>query len=84
MTDAPLNCAAVLREISAYLDGELDAPECGRIDEHCRGCTDCEALVRGLRATIGLCRDAGATPLPSDVRERAQRSVRSLLQHKDR
>jgi len=58
------SCREVLANISGYLDGELDATECDAIDRHCRECVECATLVTGLRETVGLCRQAGTTPLP--------------------
>lgn len=78
-TDAVLDCAAVLAAISAYLDGELDAAGCDRIDAHCAGCPDCAAVVRGLRGTIGLCRGVAVAALPDEVRRKAQDSIRALM-----
>ncbi len=72
-------CAAILSNISAFLDGELDGTACDRIEAHCAQCPRCAPVVAGLRRTIGLCRDAAATPLPDDVRARAQEAVRRLL-----
>ena len=72
-------CAAMLAGISAYLDGDLDAAACQAIEHHCLGCSRCAALVVGLRQTIGLCREAGAVPLPDAVRQRARASIRRLL-----
>jgi anti-sigma factor RsiW len=69
----------MLTRISAYLDGELPAPECREIERHCRGCEACAALTQSLRETIGLCQEAGRAPLPPAVRERARDSVRRLL-----
>ena len=79
MTRAPTACERILSGISAYLDGELDATECEAIEQHCATCASCAALVRGLRETVGLCRSAGAVPLPDAVKARAQASVRELL-----
>ncbi len=77
---APGNdCAAILTNISAYLDGELDSTACAAIEAHCATCPDCAPLVEGLRRTVGLCRDAARTPLPDDVRARARESVARLL-----
>lgn len=73
------DCAAILANISAYLDGELGATECAAIDEHCSHCPRCAPVVEGLRRTVGLCRDAGTVPLPDAVRQRARESVRRLL-----
>lgn len=72
-------CAAMLAEISAYLDGDLGAAQCQAIEAHCRTCLRCAALVAGLRETIGLCREAGSAPLPEPVRQRAKASIERLL-----
>ena len=39
----------------------------------------CAGKVERLRRTIGMCRDAGRTPLPDAVRERALAAVKRLL-----
>ena len=72
-------CRRVLRSVSAYLDGDLDATACDSIEAHCRGCSGCADVVAGLRETVGLCRQAGSTPVPEAVRQRARASVRRLL-----
>ncbi|MES1254568.1 MAG: zf-HC2 domain-containing protein [Acidobacteriota bacterium] len=76
---ASLECTALLANISAYLDGELDRVACAAIEQHCAVCPRCAAVVEGLRHTIGLCRDVGTAPLPEPVRARARESVRRLL-----
>ena len=76
---ATAECRRLLVSISAYLDGELDATACDEIEAHCQRCADCAAVISGLRATVGLCRQAGSTPLPEAVRRRAQARVRRLL-----
>ena len=77
--DVNAECSEMLARISAYLDGDLDAAECQTIELHCRNCSRCAALVEGLRETIGLCREAGSTPLPESVRQRARASIERLL-----
>jgi anti-sigma factor RsiW len=72
-------CRDILGGISAYLDGDLEATACEAIEQHCQTCARCAALVAGLRETVGLCRQAGTTPLPESVRQRARESVRRLL-----
>jgi Predicted transmembrane transcriptional regulator (anti-sigma factor) len=73
------DCRQILKEISAYLDGELEAAACATIEQHCADCASCAAVVAGLKETAGLCRQLGATPLPTPVLERARASVRRLL-----
>jgi anti-sigma factor RsiW len=79
MSESLTECRPILANISAYLDGELEATACEAIEQHCQGCASCAALVNGLRETVGLCRQAGTTPLPDAVRQRARESVRQLL-----
>ena len=72
-------CRGILANISAYLDGDLEATVCDEIEQHCRTCPSCRELVDGLREDIGLCRRAAVAPLPEAVRRRARDSVRRLL-----
>jgi hypothetical protein len=39
-------------QLSAYLDGELDAGEQARLDAHVPGCAECTATLDALRATL--------------------------------
>jgi anti-sigma factor RsiW len=77
--DPQIECTAILANISAYLDGELDSSSCAAIEAHCATCAYCAPVVQGLQRTIGLCHQAAHAPLPEDVRSRAQESVRRLL-----
>ena len=72
-------CREILSRVSAYLDGDLDEAACAGIVRHCDTCPRCAAIVEGVRATVGLCREAGSKPLPDAVRQRAQTAVRNLL-----
>ena len=72
-------CQEILAGVSAYLDGELDAADCERIERHSRTCASCAAVVAGLRETIGLCRGASRAPLPDAVRAKARASIANLL-----
>jgi anti-sigma factor RsiW len=74
-----IDCQAILENISAYLDGDLDQTACDAIERHCHGCPRCGEVVKSLRETVGLCRQAGSAPLPESVRQRARESVRRLL-----
>ena len=73
-------CREILAGISEYLDGELDDTACQSIERHCQTCASCADLVEGLRATVGLCRQAAGVPLPDGVRDRAKAAVRQLLE----
>jgi len=72
-------CARIRGHIEAYIDGDLDAVECGPIERHCAQCEACAAVVRSLRQAIGLCRDVGRAPLPESVSRRAREQIKQLL-----
>ena len=76
-------CGTILANISAFLDGELDAASCAAIEAHCAECERCAPVVDGLRRAIGLCRSAGTVPLPEPVRQRARDSIRRLLEEQE-
>jgi len=50
--------------LSAYLDGELDAREKDRIEKHLRECAICQRELAGLRQTVALLRLVPEVPLP--------------------
>lgn len=73
------DCRAQLAELFAYLDGELSASRCDVIERHLRACHCCDALARGVRRAIAVCRGAGRERLPAAVRVRAQQRIERLL-----
>jgi anti-sigma factor RsiW len=79
MTTPAPRCRELLQNVSAYLDGELDATACDAIERHSHDCPACATLVEGLRKTVGLCRQAAHVDLPESVRQRAKSAVRQLL-----
>ena len=81
-TGASDECRAILQHIAAYLDGELDATECRRIDAHCAGCPDCLAVVGGLLFSqlLTLCVTPVFYVYVEELRERLRRrSSRSAM-----
>lgn len=40
------------KQLSAYLDDELDGPSRARLEAHLRGCAECTALLADLRAIV--------------------------------
>ncbi len=49
--------------LSAYLDGELDAREKNRVEKHLQECTICQRELAGLRQTVALLRLVPEVPL---------------------
>jgi hypothetical protein len=65
-----VDCQDVFRQISDYLDGDIDAQLKLAIEAHACGCHHCEVVVDTTRQTIALCCDGRLFALPIQVRER--------------
>jgi anti-sigma factor (TIGR02949 family) len=64
-------CRQILSSLSDYIDGELQAELCARLEQHLEGCENCRVVVNTLRKTIELYRTTNeAADLPGDVRQR--------------
>ncbi len=71
-------CEQILEEIEVYLDGELSAEECRRIERHmadCPACFDREQFQRSLREIIR--RKCGSAEMPPGLADRIRRAISS-------
>jgi anti-sigma factor RsiW len=73
-------CRDRIREISAYLDGDLSSARAVTLERHLEGCTCCTDFASSLRQAVAACRAAGLCQLPDDVRARARQRIAELLQ----
>jgi len=69
-------CLRILRELSAFIDDELQGDICLEIRRHLGGCPRCEEFVASLRQTVSLCRRNPAPAL--SAKERAKMRERIL------
>ena len=65
-----MNCDAVIREISNYMDGELEPMMRQDLEEHLKGCKHCALTVDQTRLTVQLYCDDELVELPADVKMR--------------
>jgi anti-sigma factor RsiW len=70
-----VNCSGLIREISAYLDGELGPELLADIERHLERCKDCRVVVDTTRKTIEIYYSAQPLPLPTDVHERLHQAL---------
>jgi anti-sigma factor RsiW len=68
--DIVVACEEIKRQLSGYLDGELDPTVCAELERHLSACDNCRVFVDTLRRTISLYRDHGRAPLPPDAHAR--------------
>ncbi len=63
-------CRGLKDKLSAYLDGELESALCAEIEQHLKGCKNCQVVVDTLNKTITLYRDYGQEEVPPQAHER--------------
>src|SRR5208337_2457719 len=59
-----VNCEEVWREVSNYLDGEVEPGLRAAMEEHVRGCKRCTAVLDGTRNVIQLYGDERMLEVP--------------------
>jgi anti-sigma factor RsiW len=70
-----ISCLHVWREISNYIDGEIDAELRRRMEEHFKGCEHCSAILDGTRNVVRLVGDGRNFDLPSGFSERLKQRL---------
>jgi anti-sigma factor RsiW len=74
-----VNCRGVIRELSSYLDEELDAAARIDLEHHLAKCVDCRVVVDTTRKTIEIYCNAEPVPLPKDVSDRLHAALSQRL-----
>ncbi|HNS03871.1 MAG TPA: zf-HC2 domain-containing protein [Anaerolineae bacterium] len=69
------DCRQLLKDLSDYIDGDLDETLCVEIERHMNDCDNCRVVVDTLRKTVSLYHDLPATPMPAEVEERLFRCL---------
>ena len=64
--------------LSRYLEGELDAGTCARMERHVAGCPACGGACSSLRAVLGACREYGAQRVPPELQRAIKDAVRGF------
>jgi predicted anti-sigma-YlaC factor YlaD len=70
-----VNCKGVIRELSSYLEGDLEATILTDLEIHLQRCDDCRLIVDTTRKTIEIYCKAEPVPLPEDVRIRLHETL---------
>src|ERR1700690_1074201 len=69
------NCEQVWREISNYVDGEVDAGLRASMDEHFRTCTRCASVLAGTRNVVRLYGDERMLEVPAGFGQRLEKRL---------
>lgn len=65
-----ISCVEVWREISNYIDGDVEPELKARLELHFKRCKDCRAVLHGTDNTVHLLTDGDWYPLPEGFSER--------------
>ena len=65
-----VNCEEVWREISNYLEGDIEPGLRLAMEEHIRGCQRCTAVLDGTRNVVQLCGDERMLEVPLGFNQR--------------
>ncbi len=74
-----MNCNGVIRRVSSYIDGELEATVVEEIELHLRECPDCTILVQQTRLTVHLYYDSDLVDFPMEVQARLHKKLRRKI-----
>ena len=74
-----MNCKGVIRELSSYLEGDLETTVLTDLEVHLKRCEDCRLIVDTTRKTIEIYCKAEPVPIPEDVRVRLHQTLMRRL-----
>jgi anti-sigma factor RsiW len=75
MTVIEISCVHVWKEISSYIDGELDPAMRERMAAHFKTCAHCTAILDGTQNVISLVADGKTFDLPKGFSERLKQRL---------
>jgi anti-sigma factor (TIGR02949 family) len=71
-----ISCLEVWKEISNYLDGEVDAEMCARMEAHFKACAHCKAVFDGTKNVVKLVGDGVEYPVPEGFSKRLYAKIK--------
>ena len=74
-----MNCKDAIKQISDYLDGELEPSLRQELSRHLGECKECTIVVSQTKLTVELFCDAEIVPLPDQVSARLHQALRAKL-----
>jgi hypothetical protein len=75
MVTNQLNCEQVWREVSNYVDGEVDAALRSSMDDHFRTCKGCASVLAGTRNVVQLYGDERMLEVPAGFGSRLEKRL---------
>jgi anti-sigma factor RsiW len=79
-----MNCSGVIRRISSYIDGDLEATVIEEIELHLKQCQECTVLVQQTKLTVKLYYDSDLVDFPVEVQARLHETLRRKIRREQR
>lgn len=74
-----MNCNGVIRRVSSFIDGELEATVVEEIELHLKECRHCTILVQQTRLTVHLYYDSDLVDFPVEVQARLHETLQRKI-----
>jgi RNA polymerase sigma-70 factor (ECF subfamily) len=73
-------CFDVVSMFSRRLEGDIEGTDCAQLEKHLETCPRCRGQCDSLKATLSICKRAGAAPVPADVARSVRRALHQFLE----
>ena len=77
MTVIEISCLEVWREISNYVDNDVEPELRARMEAHFRVCAHCKAVVDGTKNVVKLVADGVEYPVPEGFSKRLYNKIKN-------
>ena len=74
-----ISCIEVWRELSNYIDGDVDPELRRRMEVHFQGCEHCSAILDGSKNVVRLVGDGKTFDLPAGFSDRLRKRLQKEL-----
>ncbi len=81
--EIPIDCMHVFREISNYLEDDIDPAARARMEAHFKVCAHCTAVLDGTRNVLRLIGDGKVFEVPAGFSQRLYRKLNEHLASRD-
>ncbi|HLK05502.1 MAG TPA: zf-HC2 domain-containing protein [Candidatus Acidoferrum sp.] len=78
MSVIDISCIEVWREISNYVDNDVDAELRARLEAHFKVCAHCKAVVDGTRNVVRLIGDGVEYSVPEGFGKRLYSKIKNI------
>lgn len=76
------DCRESIKNLSEYIDGEIDPELCAELEKHLQGCTNCRLVMDSLKMTVKLCRDGVCEDLPESLQKKFEHKLAERWKNK--